>query len=142
MPTTNAINLIAVSLLLGMGSPALAQPPMQYAQAQQTPSQMEQDYQNRLRAAKTPEERARIQAEHDRMMQQGAVPDTGAVRTGPQPDAPGALGGGNVPRGQRDSGGADSSTGGGSGTGGSSGNSSGGGSSGGGSGSGGGGSGR
>lgn len=117
MPQTSAINLIAVSLLLSMSSPALAQPPVQYAQAQQTPSQMEKDYQDRLRAAKTPEERARIQAEHDRMMQQGAVPNTDTnVRTGPgtaQDTSPG--GGGSVPRGQSGGGGSGDGAGGGTG---------------------------
>jgi hypothetical protein len=121
MPQTSAINLIAVSLLLSMSSPALAQPPAQYAQAQQMPSQTEQDFQNRMRAAKTPEERAGIQAEHDRMMQQGAVPkaDTN-VRTGPgtaQDASPG--GGGSVPRGQSGGGGAGAGAGGESGSGGS-----------------------
>lgn len=111
MPQANALNLIAVSILLGMSSHAIAAPsktttvsqPPQIAQAQsppsQSPSQMEQDFQDRLRNAKTPEERARIQAEHDRMMQQGAVPDSGAnVRTGP------GMGSSAMPGGQRDSG--------------------------------------
>ncbi len=122
MPQASAINLIAVSLLLSMSGPVHAQSAVQYAQAQQrpsqTPSQMEQDFQNRLRAAKTPEERARIQAEHDRMMQQGAVPNSGSnVRTGPgtaQDPSPG--GGGSVPRGQSGGGGAGSGDGGGSGS--------------------------
>lgn len=119
MPRTSAINLIAVSLLLSVSAPVHAESSsVQYAQAQQSPSQMEQDYQNRLRAAKTPEERARIQAEHDRMMQQGAVPDSGSnVRTGPgtaQDPSPG--GGGSVPRGQSGGGGAGSGDGGGSGS--------------------------
>lgn len=104
MPQTSAINLIAVSLLLSMSVPVHAQS-VQYAQAQQSQTQLEQDYQNRLRAAKTPEERARIQAEHDRMMQQGALPGGvvpgSNVTSGPgtaQDSSPG--GGGSVPRGQ------------------------------------------
>jgi hypothetical protein len=87
------------SLLLGVSGAAIAadapqQPAQQLAQAQmQNRSQIEQDYQNRLRAAKTPEERARIQAEYDRYMQQGAVPDSGStVRT-----APGTAGSGTMP---------------------------------------------
>lgn len=120
MPQASAINLIAVSLLLSMSGPVHAQSAAQYAQAQQRPSQppsqVEQDFQNRLRAAKTPEERARIQAERDRMMQQGAVPNSGSnVRTGPgtaQDPSPG--GGGSVPRGQSGGGGAGSGDGSGS----------------------------
>lgn len=120
MPQSNAINMVAVSLLLGMTTPVLADAPQQVAQAQQqNRSQIEQDYQNRLRAAKTPEERAQIQAEYDRMMQQGAVPNSGSnVRTGPgTADSPGATGGGSVPRGQSGSGstGDDSGAGGGAG---------------------------
>lgn len=86
--------LIAGSLLLGMSTAAIADAPQQLAQAQmQNRSQIDQDYQARLRAAKTPEERARIQAEYDRHMQQGAVPnDSGTVRT-----APGTAGSGTVP---------------------------------------------
>lgn len=127
MPQTSAINLIAVSLLLSMSSPIHAQQStVQVAQAQ-TPSQMEQDYQNRLRAAKTPEERARIQAEHDRMMQQGAVPNSNSnVRTGPgtaEDSSPG--GGGSVPRGQSGGGNGGAGAGGGGGGDGSSGGSSG-----------------
>lgn len=89
-----ATALIAGSLLLGTASYAVAEPPQQLAQAQmQNRSQIEQDYQNRLRAAKTPEERARIQSEYDRYMQQGAVPDSGSnVRT-----APGTAGSGTMP---------------------------------------------
>jgi hypothetical protein len=86
-----ATALIAGSVLLGTASFAVAGQPQQHAQAQtQTQSQIEQDYQNRLRAAKTPEERARIQAEHDRLIQQGAVP--GNVQT-----APGTAGSGVMP---------------------------------------------
>lgn len=91
-----ATALIAGSLLLGTASYAVAaETPQQLAQAQNTQnrSQVEQDYQNRLRAAKTPEERARIQAEYDRYMQQGAVPNSGSnVRT-----APGTAGSGTMP---------------------------------------------
>ena len=90
-----ATALIAGSILLGTASYAVAEPPQQLAQAQmQNRSQIDQDYQNRLRAAKTPEERARIQAEYDRAMQQGAVPNSGDsnVRT-----APGTAGSGTMP---------------------------------------------
>lgn len=109
--------LLAGSLLLGVSGVAIAaNTPQQLSQAQmENRSQVEQDYQNRLRAAKTPEERARIQAEYDRYMQQGAVPDSGSnVRTGPgtagsgtTPDHPGMQpgespsGGGAIPPGQR-----------------------------------------
>lgn len=119
-----ATALIAGSLLLGVPSAAIAaDTPQQMAQAQmQNRSQLDQDYQARLRAAKTPEERARIQAEYDRHMQQGAVPDSsgGAVRTAPGTAGSGTVpsnpssrssetipgqspgGGGSVPRGQND----------------------------------------
>lgn len=96
-----ATALIAGSLLLGVSTAAIADSPQQVAQAQmQNRSQLDQDYQARLRAAKTPEERARIQAEYDRRMQQGAVPDSsgGAVRT-----APGTAGSGTVPSNPRSS---------------------------------------
>ncbi len=117
-----ATALIAGSLFLGVSSAAIADSPQQLAQAQmQNRSQLDQDYQNRLRAAKTPEERARIQAEYDRHMQQGAVPDSGStVRTAPGTAGSGTVpsdpssrksqtipgqspgGGGDVPRGQND----------------------------------------
>ncbi len=90
-----ATALIAGSILLGTASYAVAaDTPQQLTQAQtQNRSQIEQDFQNRLRAAKTPEERARIQAEYDRYMQQGAVPNSGGgVRT-----APGTSGSGTMP---------------------------------------------
>lgn len=107
---------LAGSLLLGISGVAFAaDAPQQVAQAQmQNRSQIDQDYQNRLRAAKTPEERARIQAEYDRHMQQGAVPNDGSVRTAPgtagsgvEPSRPGvginsgeSPTGGSVPPGQ------------------------------------------
>lgn len=90
-----ATALIAGSILLGTASYAVAaDTPQQLTQAQtQNRSQIEQDFQNRLRAAKTPEERARIQADYDRSMQQGAVPNSGSdVRT-----APGTAGSGTMP---------------------------------------------
>lgn len=116
-----ATALIAGSLLLGVSTAAIADAPQQSAQAQmQNRSQIDQEYQARLRAAKTPEERARIQAEYDRHMQQGAVPDSpgnagrsapGTAGSGTVPSnrnssgtAPGQSpgGGGDVPRGQSD----------------------------------------
>jgi hypothetical protein len=80
-----ATALIAGSLLLGMSTAAVAAAPQQLAQAQmQNRSQIDQDYQARLRAAKTPEERARIQQEYDLRMQQGALPNNSdSVRTAP-----------------------------------------------------------
>jgi hypothetical protein len=96
-----ATALIAGSLLLGVSTAALADAPQQLAQAQmQNRSQLDQEYQTRLRAAKTPEERARIQAEYDQRMQQGAVPDNSgsAVRT-----APGTAGSGTAPSSRRPS---------------------------------------
>jgi hypothetical protein len=93
-----ATTLIAGSLLLGMSTAAVAEAPQQLAQAQmQNRSQIDQDYQDRLRAAKTPEERARIQQEYDLRMQQGAVPDSsGTVRS-----APGTTGSSSVPSNRR-----------------------------------------
>jgi hypothetical protein len=119
-----ATALIAGTLLLGTASYAVAESPQQLAQSQmQNRSQIDQEYQDRLRAAKTPEERARIQAEYDRHMQEGAVPNSGSgVRTAPgtsgsgtMPSRPGAgsqpgespSGGGAVPRGQGGSGGSE-----------------------------------
>lgn len=86
--------LVAGALLMSASSIALADSPQQYAQAQtQNRSQMDADFQKRMNDAKTPQEKARIQAEHDRMMQQGAMPDSGnAVRT-----APGTAGSGTMP---------------------------------------------
>lgn len=78
-----ATAIVAGSLLLGTASFAVAES-QQLTQAQmqnqqtQNRSQLEQDYQNRLNAARTPEERARIQAEWDRSRQQGAVPGIGS----------------------------------------------------------------
>jgi hypothetical protein len=112
--------LIAGSLVLGVSVAAFADTPQRLVQAQvQNRSPADQDYQNRMRAAKTAEERSRIQAEYDQRMQQGAVPDnsddavrsapgtagSGAVpsnRTSPFDTAPGLSpgGGGSVPRGQ------------------------------------------
>ena len=86
---------LAGAVLIGLSGVAIAaDAPQRQAQSQtQNRSQMEQTYQQRLRDAKTPEERARIQAEHDRAMQQGAVPgNSGAVRTGP-----GTAGSGTLP---------------------------------------------
>ena len=86
--------LVAGALLIG-GSPlALADTPQQLAQAQvQNRSQMDAEYQRRLSAAKTPDERARIQAEWDRMKQQSQLPGSGTdVRT-----APGTAGSGTMP---------------------------------------------
>lgn len=111
--------IIAGSLLFGAASYAVAEPSQQVAQAQiQDRDQIERDYQNRLNAARTPEERARIQAERDRMLQQGAVPNSGsAVRTAPGTAGSGTMperfdggtqagqspgGGGSVPSGQSD----------------------------------------
>lgn len=127
-----ATALIAGSVLLGTASFAVAGQPQQHAQAQ-TQSQIEQDFQNRLNAAKTPEERAQIQAEHDRLMQQGAVPNVqtapGTAGSGTMPTPPGSDpslpqpgvspgGGGGVPPGQNDSGSGGGGSGGGGGGGG------------------------
>jgi hypothetical protein len=91
-----ATAIIAGSLLLGVSTAAIAETPQQLAQAQmQNRSQIDQDYQARLRAAKTPEERARIQSEYDQRMQQGAVPDSSG--TPPVRSAPGTAGSGTVP---------------------------------------------
>ena len=86
--------LIAGSLMLGTASLAVAEPTQQLAQAQmQNQSQIDQDYQQLMRAAKTPEERARIQRDYERAQQQGAVPDSGTnVQT-----APGTAGSGTRP---------------------------------------------
>jgi hypothetical protein len=145
MPQAHALNLLAVSILLGMSSHTVAAPsettvvsqPSQIAQAQspQSQGQMEQDFQDRLRNAKTPEERARIQAEHDRMMQQGAVPgaapDSGTnVRTGPGTELQRQRGSGS-PGDSSGGGSGGGSTGAGSGSGGGAGGGSGGGGSGG-----------
>lgn len=131
MLKNTALNLVAMSLAIGLSAPALADAPQQVAQAQQlNRTQADQvlsekermDFQTRLNAAKTPEERARVQAEYDRMIesrtqQQGAVPRTSP--TSPMPET-------GLPQ-QRDSGsgGSDSGSGG---SGGSSGGGSGGGS--------------
>lgn len=117
MPQTIASTFIAISLLAGFSSAALAQSSHQLVQAQQNRSQFDRDYQQRLNAAQSPQERARIEAEYDRMRQEGRVPDpvphvdpdTGihdpSVRSGPgaAPDpGQGPGGGGSVPRGQGD----------------------------------------
>lgn len=87
-----ATALVAASLVLGVSAAAIADTPQQLAQAQmQNRSQIEQDYQARLRAARTPEERARIQAEYDQQMQQSAVPDDGATSLPGAPDAAGSA---------------------------------------------------
>lgn len=81
MQQAQAINLLAAALWLGLAAPAAASSssvsvsqPKQLAQTQPAAPDRTEDYQNRLREAKTPEERACIQAEYERMMQQGAVP--------------------------------------------------------------------
>jgi hypothetical protein len=87
--------LIAGSLLLGVSAATLVATPQRLAQAQgQNRSPLDQDYENRMRAARTQQERSRIQAEYDQRMQQGALPDSsgGAVRS-----APGTAGSGSVP---------------------------------------------
>jgi hypothetical protein len=71
---------------------AIAEPspsPAHSTQLAQAQDRTAAEYQKRLMEAKTPEERARIQAEHERMMQQGAVPDSGGP-TRQEPAMPGS----------------------------------------------------
>lgn len=111
-------SIIAGSLLFGFPSIVIADVPQQVAQ-QQNRSLMDSLYRERLQSAQAAEERARIQAEYDRRMQQGAIPghdhsDT-RVLTAPGTAGSGVLpytrdpgpaagespsGGGSVPRGQ------------------------------------------
>ena len=72
MSQLQAAQFLAVSLLLGMTAPAVAGT-QQIVQAQQNRA-LEQRFEQRLRAATTPEERAQIEAERDRARQESAVP--------------------------------------------------------------------
>lgn len=84
-------------ILFGLPAAALADVPQYFAQAQQqNRSQLDSDYQNRLRSARSSEERARIQAEYDRQMQQGALPSHDHSDSRVQ-TAPGTAGSGTLP---------------------------------------------
>lgn len=85
----------AAVILMALPSVAVGQMSQQMVQVQQQ-NWTQTDYEQRLRAAKTPEERGRIQAEYDRQMQQGAMPSHDHNDTRVQ-TAPGTAGSGTLP---------------------------------------------